>query len=272
MSFITKNNARQLEFQVNRSEIEKIMLEDLYKLSIWMLTKKEQQWLAAARMFYENPEFYVNHIYEKAERKADPNHVYVAGSPAYHAKQDCAILKQDYINYEIPIEIIRRGENTVHSFREWWKSEEQLLNSNPSRFLEIMSIRWLLHNPPSLQSITADNSGVETRENPDIASVESEIDELIKSMNEIRRVNPALIKEYGKRTFAIRSGNVPIGSSSDRSLLNDWDDKKALLKRRLRLFFQLRFNPDLEINGSLLDSLGFKKCKRCHEKEFILPF
>ena len=267
MSFITKNNARQLEYQVDRSEIEKIMLDDLYKLSLWMLTKKEQQWLGAARMFYENPEFYVDYIYQKSERRTDPNLVYVAGSPAYHAKQDCDILKKNYVNYEIPLEITGRGDATVHAFREWWKSEEQLLNSNPSRFLELMSIRWLLINPPSLQSITADNSGVETLENPDIARVEMEIDELIKSMNEIRRDNPLLIKDYGKRTFAVRNGTVSIENTSDRKVLDDRDSKKDSLKRKLRLFFQLRFNPELEISGSVLDSLGFKRCKRCHERE-----
>lgn len=270
MSFITKNNARNLEYQVNRSEIEKIMLNDLYKLSLWMLTKKEQQWLGAARIFYENPEFYVNHIYQKVERKNDPNLVYVAGSPAYHAKQDCEALKQDYINYEIPPEIIGRGDNTVHEFRIWWKSEEQLLTSNPNRFLEKMSIRWLLHNPPTLQSITADNSGVEVQENPDVSKVELEIDELLKSMEAIRRDNPDLIKNFGKRTFAVIKGTERIESSIERKILNDWDNKKNLLKRKLRLFFQLRFNPDLEINGSVLDSLGFKKCKRCHETEDVL--
>lgn len=272
MSFITKNNARQLEYQVDRSEIEKIMLDDLYKLSLWMLTKKEQQWLGAARMFYENPEFFVNHIYQKSERKTDPKLVYATGSPAYHASQDCPVLKQDYINYEIPVEIIGRGEDIVKKFREWWKSEEQLLNSNPSRFLEIMSIRWLLVNPPSLQSIAADNSGVQSLENPDIAVIELEIDKLIKSMNDISRSNPVLIKEYGKRTLGIRKGTIPIECSKDREILEDWDSMKDVLKRKLRLFFQLRFNPDLEISGSVLESLGFNKCKRCHEKEEAFSF
>lgn len=272
MAFITKNNARQLEYQVDKSEIEKIMLDDLYKLSLWMLTKKEQQWLGAARMFYENPEFYVDRIYQKSERKADSTMVYVARSPAYHAKQDCTVLKQDYVNYEIPPEIIGRGDDTVREFREWWKSEEQLLNSNASRFFELMSIRWLLLNPTSMQSVTADNSGVQTLENPDIALVEKEIDETIKSMNEIRKNNPLLIKDFGKRTYAVRKGTISIESASDRKVLDDWDDKKELLKRKLRLFFQLRFNPDLEISGSVLDSLGFKKCKQCHDREKAFSF
>lgn len=272
MAFITKNNARQLEYQVDKSEIEKIMLDDLYKLSLWMLTKKEQQWLGAARMFYENPEFYVDRIYQKSEKKTDSTMVYVAGSPAYHAKQNCTVLKQNYVNYEIPLEIIKRGDDTVRAFREWWKSEEQLLNSNPSRFFELMSIRWLLINPPRMQSITADNSGVQALENPDISVVEAEIDEVIKSMNEIKKNNDLLIKDYGKKTFAVRKGTVSIESESDRKVLDDWHSKKELLKRKLRLFFQLRFNPDLEISGSVLDSLGFKKCKQCHEREQPFSF
>lgn len=118
MSFITKKNARQLEYQVDRSEIEKIMLDDLYKLSLCMLTKKEKQWLGAARMFYENPEFFVSYIYQKSERKTDLKLVYATGSPVYLASQDCLVLKKDYINYEIPVEIVGRGEDIVQKFRE----------------------------------------------------------------------------------------------------------------------------------------------------------
>lgn len=265
MSYITKNNARQLEYQVNRDEIEKIALEDLYKLSIWMLTKKDQQWIAAARMFYENPEFYINHIYQKTERKSDPGLVYTTGAPAYHANKDCEVLKKDYINYEIPPEILGRGDDTVKAFREWWKSEEQTLTTDSARFLERMSIRWLLQNPPNLKSIEANNSGVRIQENPDILDVEKEIDNLIKTMNEIRKINPVLIKEYGRRTFAVRNKSIIIEEPTDEKILIDWDDKKNLLKQKLRLFFQLRFNPDLEMDGSLLETLGFKRCKRCHD-------
>lgn len=185
---------------------------------------------------------------------------------------DCTALKQDYVNYEVPVEIIGRGDDTVRAFREWWESEEQLLNSNEGRFFELMSVRWLLINPPSMQSITADNSGIRMLENPDIAGVEMEIDETIKSMNEIRKNNLLLIKDYGKRTFAVRKGTVSIESTSDRKVLDGWDSKKESLKRKLRLFFQLRFNPDLEISGSVLDSLGFKKCKQCHEREQAFSF
>lgn len=266
MSFITKNNARQLEYQVDRDEIEKIFIEDLYKLSLWMLNRKEQQWLAAARMFYENPDFYVSHIYKKIERKPNTNLIYAGGTPAYHAKQDCEVLKNDYINYEIPVEIIFRGEETVHDFREWWKSEETLLNSNPERFVEIMSIRWLLQNPPKIQSISANNSGIETHVNPDIGEIESEIDLLIQSMNELRANNPILIRDFGRRSFAVSNGDVSIDNPTDRAILGEWNKKKELLKNRLRTFFQLRFNPDLELKGAVLDSLGFRACKRCHEK------
>jgi hypothetical protein len=270
MSYITKNNARQIQFQVKRSEIEKIALDDLYKLSLWMLTKKEQQWLAAARTFYENPEFYVSHIYQKIEKKDELSLVYFGGAPAYHARKDCEALKQDYINYEIPVEIVSRGESAVHTFREWWVSEKQTLEADPSRFLELMSIRWLLKNPPSLHSISANNSGVKSFENPDIAVVESDIDNLIGSLNEINRANRDLIKDFGRRSFYIKRGSIEIDSPSDRAVLDDWDSKKSLLKDKLRLFFQLRFNPDLELDGSLLESIGFKRCKRCHEAELII--
>lgn len=272
MSYITKNNARQIEYQVNRSEIEKIALDGLYKLSLWMLTVKEQQWLAAARMFYENPEFYVDHIFQKIEKRDDSSLVYVGGVPAYHATKDCDVLKQDYVNYEIPVEIIGRGDSEVKAFREWWRSEEHLLHENPGRFLELMSIRWLLKNPPTLQSISADNSGVEVIENPDLAAVEGEIDQLISSMNEIRMANPALIKEFGRRTFAIQKGQLAVDSPGDRLILDDWDGKKSMLKRKLRLFFQLRFNPDLELDGSVLEALGFKRCRRCHKDDLVLAF
>ena len=83
-------------------------------------------------------------------------------------------------------------------------------------------------------------------------------------MNEISKANLDLIKSFGKRTFAVRKGAITIDNINDRKILADWDERKSLLKYKLRLFFQLRFNPDLEIKESLLESLGFKRCKRCH--------
>ncbi len=271
MPYITKNNARNIEFQVNQSRIERIALDDLYKLSLWMLTKKEQQWLAAARAFYENPEFYINHIYQKIEKPDNSRLVYTGGKPAYHDSRDCEALKRDYVNYEIPVEIEGRGEREIHAFREWWKAEEKLLLSNPSRFVDRMSIHWRLKNPPDLRAISADNSGVAVVENFDVAAVEAEIDNLLNAMNEIRRANPTLIQEFGKRTFAVQRGKISIANEEDRATLNDWDKKKSTLKEKLRLFFQLRFNPDLELDSSLLDALGFKRCSSCHGGDLLLP-
>ena len=101
-----------------------------------------------------------------------------------------------------------------------------------------------------------------------------EIDKTITSMNEIRKNNIPLIKEYGRMTFAVLKGTFSIEavSESDKKILVDWDKKKELLKHKLRLFFQLRFNPDLEISGSVLDSLDFKKCKQCHGREQPFSF
>jgi hypothetical protein len=273
MAFITKNNARQLEYQANRGKIERIMIQDLYKLSLWMLTKKEQQWLGAARMFYENPEFYLKHIYQKSEKKPNLNLVYLPGRPAYHEDKDCVVLNGNYINYEIPFDVIKKGESAVQEFRDWWKSEEQLLNSNPDRFWEKMSIRWLLTSNVNSQQIQANNSGIETYENYDLSETEMKIDKLIRSMEEIRKNNFSLIDEFGKVTYKILvTKEIEIKNLSDQEILSDWDNKKSLLKREMRLFFQLKFNPDIEIKESLLESLGFVKCSRCHKKELMLDF
>ncbi len=264
MAYITKSNARNLEYQVKRSEIEKIMVDDLYKVSLWMLTKKEQQWLAAARIFYENPKFYIDRIYEKVERTSSGNLVYVSGVPAFHADQQCDVLTRDYLNYVIPEEIVARGEGVVAQFRDWWKGEEELLRSDSSRFLEKMGIRWLLRNPPSVNSIEADNSGVDETENRDLTEVENEINELIALMGEVRSRHGDLIAEFGKRTYAIKQGTVKIDNQKDKAVLEDWEKKKEKLKGDLRLYFQLRFNPELELQGSVLESLGFKSCAQCH--------
>lgn len=273
MPFITKNNARQLEYQVNNSKVERIMVDDIYKLSLWMLTKKEQQWLGAARMFYENPEFYLNHIYQKIEKKNNPNLVYLPGRPAYHKDKDCIVLNRDYINYEIPLEVIGMGELKVQEFRDWWKSEEQLLKSDPDRFWEKMSIRWLLTNNVRGQEIKADNSGVEAYENYDLSGIEVKIDKLIESMKEIQKNNISLINEYGKKTYKILvTKELEIKNQDDYTLLSDWDNKKSLLKREMRIFFQLRFNPDIEVKESLLESIGYVKCSQCHKNKLILDF
>lgn len=273
MSYITKSNARHLEYQVDRSQIEKLSLEDLYKYSLWMLTKKEQQWLAAARAFYENPEFFIDRIYQKVEIVDNGTLVYVGGTPAYHASQDCEVLLRDYHNYVIPAEILDRGDKdkqVLQRFREWWKLKEQLLHSNPRQFLIDMELQWKLRNPPSIRSIEANNSGVERHANRDIAEVEADIDSLIESMKELRSQEPDLIKKYGEKTFLLKKNSfLDMENQDNRELLERWHEMKESLKDNLRIFFQLRFNPDLKLDGSLLSALGFKACTRCHEMGIV---
>jgi len=41
---------------------------------------------------------------------------------------------------------------------------------------------------------------------------------------------------------------------------------KKDLKNLLCHYFRIKFNPELEFLGDLLDNLGFLRCKACHDK------
>lgn len=272
--FITQANARKIEGGVDREKLKKLYLEDLYHMSLWMLSKKEQQWLASLKMLYQNSEFFIQEFYcsVQAEKRRDSDWVYVSDAgPAYHISRDCEKLNSTYINYQIPPEICHRGNPEKEKFRVWFKENKSLLEHDPNLFSKRLEATFALRNPPHIEEFKAANSGVEIFENVDLENFDKTIQEQIENMKNFYDKNKSVLSEYGIRSYSVlkeheKQNNSEIKSSlkdEEINILRRWQDQKEQLKSNFRLYLKLRFNPDLSFSRGLLDQLGFHCCKEC---------
>lgn len=253
-----------MEAGLDPEKAKKLYLDDLYELSLWMLSVPERRWLAAARMIYQSPEFYIENFYKKVEagRRKDSDWVFLGGAPAYHLNGSCDKLLSDYRNFRIPVEIVHRGEAEKQKFREWFVENERFID-DPVIFVNKMSANFFLKNPPRIDEFRADNSGFTIEENPSLQKIQGQINKKIDAMKSKMDGHRKLISEYGMKTYLLRKGELVIQDASDREILLAWHDSKESLKKDLKTYFKVKFNPDLEFQDTLLQSIGFRPCKSC---------
>lgn len=261
--YITEANARSIEMGLDKEKAHKIYCDDLYELSLWMLSRTEQQWLAAARMFYENSEFYIQNFYKKVEVKNNDDFVFVGKNPSYHFSRHCEFLQANYVNYRIPVEIAVRGALEKERYRAWFKEHEYLCHESPERFITKMEASFLLKNRPHIGEMKASNSGVTSHDNVQLDDIRERISTRIEGMRIMRSQRPDLVKAYGLRSHVVRTGKLSLGQAAERDFVLAWDKEKSELKKELKEYFRIRFNPDLELQQTILQSIGFEPCKAC---------
>ena len=263
MVYITKYNAHRISFSLDKDKANKLYVEELYDIALWMFSLREQQWLAAAKMFYQNPDFFIENFFKEVETEKKDDWVFTNTTPAFHYYRDCENLISDYFNLKIPVEILGKGEAEKQKFRDWFKENKQLLEESEEKFLNRLEVTFLLKNRPRIEDFKADNSGIEEAENQRIEDIKRKIDNSILQMKQIQSSNLELINEYGKRTHFIQSKKILLNNKSDMEILLNWHNLKNNLKNNLKIYFMLRFNPDLEFKDTVLETIGFKACKSC---------
>lgn len=263
--FITAANAKKLEFNLDSDEARKLYIDDLYKLSLWMLSRREREWLAAVRVLYANPEFYIQRFYKThvSDTNQSSDWVYIdQGRPAFHKDNSCDKLLSDYKNYKIPPEITHRGDEEKERFRMWF-DENRMYLDRPQLFITRMENDFSLKNPPRIEEFEKANSGVEIIENLPLDDIQNRIDKQIAAMKHQRDRNPSIISEYGMQTHLVKKEIIKITDPGAKNVLDKWHKAKQDLKTDLRTYFKIRFNPDLEFQADLLKTVGFHACSSC---------
>lgn len=272
--FITQANAKKIEMGVDRDKLNKLYVDDLFHMSLWMLSKKEQGWLAALKMLYQNCEFFLQEFYSKieAEKYRDSDWVFMSEyGPAYHENASCEKLHSDYLNYKIPPEICHRGTAEKDRFREWFKVNQHFLDENPTRFLTRLELDFKLRNIGRIEEFKANNSGVEQFDNLPLEELGEMIEIQLNSMKAFYDDNFALLKNNGIKSYYILKDFNSAKSREEKAqfdnksikVLKKWQDKKDELKTKLKTYLKVRFNPDLSFERHLLDQLGFHCCSYC---------
>jgi len=266
MVYITKANMQKI---ISSSNIKDIDIKgEIYKEKIYLFSKYEENELLAVQELLKDPEKYFDKVYKPYKSKDNKQYVYKEQSPAFHTINNCERLTADFINLKIPEIIIQQG--LVDEFREWFKTVEHLMD-NPAAFKMRAELKWGFSI--YLEEVVYKNSGFLGYDNICIEELEGKIDKLLKSAGLFyysSDKNTIILKRFGKLTFlaykqeSIYNNETGYDDDKVKVLLREYDNEfKKPLKDLLIKYYMLKFNPDIEIKKSLLDSIGFRQCSHC---------
>lgn len=109
------------------------------------------------------------------------------------------------------------------------------------------------------------NSGDTIFRNRSFANIEAEIDSVLAKGEKYRSSSDDIRREVGAITFADiwKLKKQENKSNSEAYWLNEI---KEPLSNLIKTYYWVKFNPELTIKRSFLESLGFKLCMRCEGK------
>jgi hypothetical protein len=271
-AFITSHNALKI---VTRNNFKNIRLSgEVYKYKLYLFSQYEENSLLAIQELFKNPEKYFNEIYDPMVMLDSKKFIYKEQQPAYHTSTDCQRLHSDFTNFELPQEIIDRGENEIERFRTWFIENRYLLEDPISFVFRLKMAFNIEYNP---KAINYENSGFSVFKNYSLEQLEKDIDFLIKEAGRFyyaNEKNTSILKIFGKYSGCAYLDN-PLynnytGYSDDevKLFLKDYHMKfKLPLKKLLVEYYRVKLNPKLEFAETFMDALGFRKCGTCKKRE-----
>jgi hypothetical protein len=269
--YITQSNAarilRKFEFDLDVPLSCKI-----YEISIYMFNKYEQQYLLKYQVLMQHPELFVNGRYQKIQREDSYRYIYENYVPAYHYSIKCERLHSDYQNFWIPDEIKEQGKEKIEEFRSWFQKNSYLRATEKS---DVFNMRMFhAFKIKEVHSVSHKNSGIAEIENLNLAELKEKLDSLIKEAGRFyyqSAKNKLILKKYQKRTYLLKKEAEPLEDNdtefSDediKAFLESYNDKfKKPIIHYLQEYYRIKYNPDLAMESSLLDALGFQPCNVC---------
>ena len=274
MSFITLANVLTIIFSSDLKNID--LKKRVYKKEIYFFSKYEENELLAIQELLLDPKKYFSEIYRPRIIKDTYKYVYEGKKPSYHGYFCCPRLLSDYQNFEVPRDIREEGKDAVTEFRKWFGNQKHLLPEKSDIFAVRLHARWgIITNP---RAIDRPNSGAVKFENIKIEDLEKRIDSKIKAAGRFyykNEKNNAILKRFSKLTHLAKKEDVIYGNDTDYSdqevkdLLKNYDKQfKSPLKTDLIEYYRLHLNPEIKMEGLMLERLGFRKCGHCHHPDY----
>jgi len=269
MAIITEYNLMSIIFSSDVFQVDHTS-RDVYKKSIYIFNRYENASLLSVQELLEDPERWFDLVYVPRKTKDTYNFVYAEKRPSYHNNKNCQRLNSDYKNFALPESIKEQGKDTIIEFREWFKSVEYLYESDIEAFAARLWAKWDIQTNP--KAIQRDNSGGIEINNIDLSTIESRIDAKLKEAGRYFYQSPKnteILKRYGRDTFLSRKEDFysdlkNYTTDEVKEFLKDYDQKfKKPLKEMLVQYYRVKFNPNIEFEGNLLEQLGFKLCGSC---------
>ncbi len=272
MAYITLANTRKI---ISNTGLDNPTIKgEIYKIPIYFFSKYEENELLAIQELLKNPENFFKTFYKKQKAIDTYKYIYEGKSPAYHDDRDCPRLNSRFLNYEIPVQIREQSQEKVIEFRKWFNEVKHLLNK-PDIFVERLRLRWgIVTNP---KSIDYDNSGIDEIENKSIGDMENEINVLIKEAGRFyyrEEKNTTILKKFSKYTYLaykaqpINNNDTGFSDLELKELLKEYDSKfKKPLKKLLIEYYKLKLNPEIVMDKTILQAIGFIPCGHCVDSQ-----
>jgi len=270
MAFITIANAQSIIYKMDIKQAN--LKGKLYNRPIYFFSEFEKNSLLAIQELLKDPKKFFTEYYVPLKIKDTFTYVYEGGKPAYHKSIDCGLLRSNYQNFIIPSEIREQGQQKAKEFRNWFKMNSYLL-AKPDVFVARLHAAWgIITNPAA---INKDNTGWTEIENYDLAELEEKINSMVKAAGRYyyeNDKNKTILRRYSKYTYLaykkvpIRTNDTMYSDEEIKDFLKDYDNRfKKPLKPLLVEYYRLTLNPEIELDGYLLDKLNFKPCSKCYE-------
>lgn len=270
MAFLTKSNSLRIIRSNDFNESGELEGE-IYKKPISLFSRRERTELLGFRYLLETPESFFGKYYVPIITEDKFFYVFEGNKPAYHIDVKCERLHSKYQNYKIP-EGIRGDKDKVVEFRKWFKANADLLERNDNWFH--LKLKLAFGDSVTLEEIDHKNSGAVIAENLDLHELEMAVDDLINQAFDYYREAPVakqkIIQRFEQHTFLaytnkpIYNNNTTYTDEVIKKFLKKYHEKfKRPMQELLKEYYRVKYNPNLEFQGHLLDQLGFVACKQC---------
>lgn len=274
MPYITKNTFLNIvkEIDLNQEPYpKKSRLEDK---NLTILSKKEMQRLAVISELLKIVDFSPDRFFFKIKKPVDTlTYISPERAPSYHNNMSCPALTKEYENYIIPEDVRILGKDVVNKFRKFFHENRDLLPSRKIEFLYKAKKEFNLKRlPEDISEVRAPNSGRGSIDNFNLETIQEELDDLILEAEDFKNLSPfnrLTINLYGN----IFNLSVETGIDDERmKVLKKWLELKSSLKKMYIRYCMVKYNPDIELNGNLLDSIGLNRCSFCYKNEGVIEF
>lgn len=271
MAYITISNSKKIIRRLDENLFANVT-EAIYKRDIYCFSKREDANLKGIRELFKDLENFIKVYYKPIVVVDSYQYVVPENQPAYHKNNTCVRLTAKFLNIEIPELIRERGTEAVIDFRKWYNSMN-FKTDDATDYVIKLTLKYPELGAINPKSIEYNNSGVETKTDYSLSELESEIDGLLAKADNYFNDNMNirdLIYKYQKLTFlgyidgALKNNHSGLNDQDLKTFLKSYEETfKTPLKNYLIEYYRIRFNPEMEFKGTLLDKLGFRPCGAC---------
>lgn len=268
--YITQANSKRIINSIKKEGLE--LKGQIYKRPIYFFNKYETKSLQLLKEFFMNPEKFFNDYYKNTSHWDSLKYIFEEQAPAFHFNKDCEKLNNDFVNYLIPEEIHKRGDEEVTIFRNWCKAHCYLIEENKKDiFMERCRLAFRLIIAP--QIVEYNNSGITSFHNLTLIQIELMIDNILAEASKFYYCNEktnTILRRFSKVTYFGKRSDLNFinnnGYTNDevKKVLLEYDIKfKQPVFKLLREWYRVTYNKNVALHSSILKSIGFKACSTC---------